>query len=427
MNTRYPVAVIGGGQAGLSVSYCLKEQGIDHIVFEKSRFAEAWRTQRWDTFCLVTPNWQCQLPGFPYAGPDPNGFMVRDEIVGYIEAYVKSFNPPLLEGVSVKRLARKAGGGFAITTSIGEFFAEQVVVAIGGYHSPRVPRIAERFDPSITHVHSSAYKNPDALPPGAVMVVGTGQSGCQIAEDLHLAGRTVHLSTGSAPRTARRYRGRDVVDWLHDMGYYDLPVTEHPKKEGVRAKANHYVTGRDGGRDIDLRKFASEGMQLHGRMIDMKEGKLIFADDLKTNLDQADAVAEKIKDTIDEYIAKQNLNVPTDPRYKPVWEPPADTPLKLDYRAAGITSIIWSVGFGTDYTWIELPLFDGRGYPAHQRGVTAIPGIYFLGLPWLHTWGSGRFSGIARDARYLADCIAAKTQFDTLPAQDRVAEWALGS
>jgi putative flavoprotein involved in K+ transport len=427
MDTKYPVAIIGGGQAGLSMSYCLKEAGINHILIEKARTAEAWRSQRWDSFCLVTPNWQCQLPGFPYAGPDPMGFMVRDDIVAYLEAYVRSFNPPLLQGVTVKRLTRKAGGGFLLTTTVGEFSAEQVVVAVGGYHAPKIPRIAERFAPEIVHVHSSAYKNADALPDGAVLVVGTGQSGCQIAEDLHLAGREVHLATGSAPRTARRYRGRDVVEWLHDMGYYDLPVNDHPQKERVRAKANHYVTGRDGGRDIDLRKFATEGMHLYGRLLDLRGTQLTFDGDLKANLDQADVVAEKIKTTIDEYIAKQGLSAPEEPRYKPVWEPPADAPCELDYQAAGIKSVIWSVGFGTDYSWIELPLFDGKGYPAHQRGVTAVPGVYFLGLPWLYTWGSGRFSGVARDARYLADCIRAKTQFDTVPVDDRVAEWALGS
>ncbi|HEX4085383.1 MAG TPA: MSMEG_0569 family flavin-dependent oxidoreductase [Chthoniobacteraceae bacterium] len=427
MNTKVPVVIIGGGQAGLSMSYYLKQEGIEHILFEKARPGEAWRTFRWDTFCLVTPNWQCQLPGFPYAGPDPFGFMVRDQIVDYLESYVRFFDPPLLQGVTVKKLSRATGGGFALATTVGEFTAEQVVIAVGGYHSPRIPRIAERFDANILHVHSSAYKNADALPEGAVLVVGTGQSGCQIAEDLHLAGRKVHLATGSAPRTARRYRGRDVVEWLHEMGYYDLPIHEHPQKDRVRDKANHYVTGRDGGRDIDLRKFANEGMQLYGRLQKMKGERLTFGEDLKANLDQADAVAEKIKTTIDEFIAKQGIDAPVEPRYTPVWEPPADAPRELDYRAAGITSVIWSVGFGRDYGWIDLPLFDGKGYPAHQRGVSVMPGIYFLGLPWLYTWGSGRFSGVARDARHLADCIKAKNHSDTQSSHDPVAEWALGS
>ena len=408
------------------MSYCLKERGIDHLVFEKDRVAESWRSKRWDAFCLVTPNWQCQLPGFAYAGADPNGFMVKDEIVNYIEAYAKSFNPPLHEGVTVTRLTRNGAKGFALSTSYRDFTADQVVVAIGGYHVATVPRMAEKLPQTVKQMHSSEYKNAEALPPGDVLVVGTGQSGCQIAEDLHLAGRRVHLCTGSAPRTARRYRGRDVVDWLFDMGYYDMPVDEHPQQERVRAKANHYVTGRDGGRDIDLRRFALEGMQLYGRLQAASGSTLIFGDDLKRNLDGADAVAEKIKNSIDEYIAKRGIEAPTEARYVPVWEP-AQEPRELDYAQAGIGSAIWSMGYRTDYRWIEVPIFDGRGYPSHKRGVTAVPGIYFLGLPWLYTWGSGRFSGVARDAAYLAECVEAKTQFDVPRAAFPLDEWALGS
>jgi putative flavoprotein involved in K+ transport len=426
MKTHFPVIIVGGGQAGLSISYCLKERGIDHLVFEKHRIAEAWRSQRWDSFCLVTPNWQCQLPGFHYAGADPQGFMVKDEIVAYIEAYARSFSPPLMEGTTVQRLRRKASGGFDLSTSYRDFTADQVVVATGGYQVASIPRIAERFPPEIVQMHSSAYRNADALLPGDVLVVGSGQSGCQIAEDLHLAGRRVHLCVGGAPRTARRYRGRDVVDWLHDMGYYDMPIHEHPQQERVRAKANHYVTGRDGGRDIDLRKFALEGMQLHGRLLEMRGTTLAFGDDLERNLDQADAVADKIKNSIDEYVEKQGIVASTEPRYQPVWQP-SEERREIDLAQTGIRSVIWSMGFRTDYHWIEVPIFDGKGYPTHQRGVTAVPGIYFLGLPWLYTWGSGRFSGVARDARYLADCIEAKTQFDTEAPAYPLDEWALGS
>ncbi|HSI10403.1 MAG TPA: MSMEG_0569 family flavin-dependent oxidoreductase [Chthoniobacter sp.] len=422
----YSVLIIGGGQAGLSMSWCLKQRGIDHLVFEKHRIAEAWRSQRWDTFCLVTPNWQCQLPGFPYAGPDPNGFMVKNQIVEYIEAYAKSFSPPVMEGTTVKRLARNASGRFEVSTSYRDFTADQVVVATGGYQISTIPRMSEKFAPSVTQIHSSDYKNPDQLPPGAVLVVGSGQSGCQIAEDLHLAGRKVHLCVGGAPRTARRYRGKDVVDWLADLGYYDMPVHEHPQKERVRAKANHYVTGRDGGRDIDLRKFANEGMQLHGRLRNVQDTKLTFAEDLAQNLDQADNVAESIKNTIDKFIAEHGIDAPVEPRYVPVWTPD-NVPLEIDYAEAGITSVIWSAGFRTDYSWVEIPLFDGKGYPVHQRGVTTVPGLYFLGLPWLYTWGSGRFSGIARDAEFLAEYVEARHHAGYPPAAPSLNELALGS
>ena len=422
----YPVIIIGGGQAGLSMSYCLKEKGIAHIIFEKHRMGEAWRSKRWDSFCLVTPNWQCALPGFDYAGNDPKGFMVKEQIIEYIEAYARSFNPPLKEGVSVTRLRKHESGLYEVTTDIGVFTADQVVVATGGYQTAKVPRLAERSPAGVTHLHSSDYKNPEQLPAGAVLVVGTGQSGCQIAEDLHLAGRKVHLCVGGAPRTARRYRGKDVVEWLHDMGYYDMPIHEHPKKDTVRAKANHYVTGRDGGRDIDLRKFAMEGMSLYGRLKDLNGSKLLFADDLQHNLDQADHVAESIKTTIDKFISTNSIQAPEEERYTPVWQP-QDTPLEVDYQAAGITGVIWSMGFGTDYRWLELPLFDGKGYPTHQRGVTNVPGIFFIGLPWQYTWGSGRFSGVAQDARYLANFIETRHSSSKSPSSAILNMWALGS
>ena len=404
----YPVIVIGGGQSGLSVSYALKQRGIDHVVLERDRIAHTWREKRWNTFCLVTPNWQCKLPGYDYAGDDPYGFMPKDEIVRYIEDYAASFSPPLREGTGVSKVrAGKNGAAFECETPEGTMTAEEVVVAIGGYHIVTLPRMAERLPPDIVQLHSSDYKAPEKLPPGNVLVVGTGQSGCQIAEDLHVAGRRVHLSVGSAPRVARRYRGKDVVEWLAEFGHYDLPVDEHPLGEAVRTRPNHYVTGRDGGHDIDLRQFALEGMQLYGRLRDVRDGKLFFSDDLAKNLDSADAVCESIKTTIDGHIERSGVDAPAEARYVPVWRP-ADTPLELDYRAANITSIVWSTGYASDFRWVELPAFDGRGYPQHKRGVTTVEGLYFLGLPWLYTWGSGRFSGIARDAEYLADRIAAR-------------------
>jgi putative flavoprotein involved in K+ transport len=425
-SVHFPVVIVGGGQAGLSMSYCLKERDIDHIIFEKRRIAESWRSQRWDSFCLVTPNWQCKLPGFDYAGSEPEGFMRKDEIVQYIEAYARSFQPPLKEGVTVSRLCQHHSGHFEVSTSCGAYTADNVVIATGGYQIPTIPRIAERFSSSITQLNSSSYRSPEDLPDGEVLVVGSGQSGCQIAEDLHLAGRGVHLCVGGAPRTARRYRGKDVVAWLHEMGYYDKPVHEHPLKERVRVKANHYVTGRDGGRDIDLRKFALEGMHLYGRLKSVEENILKFAADLKQNLDQADAVAESIKTTIDKYIESSRIDAPTEARYRPVWEPIAE-PLELDYVKANIRAVIWCIGFKTDYSWIEIPIFDGKGYPTHHRGIATAPGIYMLGLPWQYSWGSGRFSGVARDARFLADQIEARCDLSEREHLQLVNELALGS
>jgi putative flavoprotein involved in K+ transport len=406
MREHHDVIVVGGSQAGLSASHCLAARGIDHVVFEANRIGHAWRTQRWDSFCLVTPNWQCRLPGFAYAGADPDGFMLRDEIVAYIEDYAKSFAPPLREGVRVLAV-RKTTTMFEVDTTAGDFSAGSVVIAIGGYHVAKLPALAERVPPDIVQIHSSAYKHPDQLPPGDILVVGTGQSGCQIAEDLHIAGRRVHLCTGSAPRVARRYRGRDVVAWLEDMGHYDLPVEEHPLGAGVRAKSNHYVTGRGGGRDIDLRIFALQGMQLYGRLLDIDGMRAITASDLIRNLDGADETFLKINASIDAYIDANGIDAPAEARYIPPWTPKIER-ASLDLANQNISAIVWSMGFRCDFSFIDAAIFDERGYPDHRRGVTPIDGLYFLGLPWLHSWGSGRFAGVGRDAEFLVDQISAK-------------------
>ncbi len=409
------VVVIGGGQAGLSMSWWLSRRGIDHLVLERDTVATEWRERRWDTFCLVTPNWQCQLPGSPYRGDDPDGFMVRDEVVRYIEDYAKSFDVPLVEGVTATRLRGAPAGRFQLDTTAGALTADQVVVATGPYQVPIKPRTVEQLPEGVLQLHSSQYRNPHGLPAGEVLVVGSGQSGAQIAEDLHLAGRTVHLSVGSAPRVARFYRGRDVVAWLDEIGFYARGVDEFDDADAVRFRANHYVTGRDGGRDIDLRAFARDGMGLHGRLTGVRRCAgatcVTFADDLGHNLDNADAVAESVKDSIDAWIDRNGIDAPTEDRYTPVWIPDRG-PTELEL--SGISSVIWCTGFGRDDRWIELPVFDGRGYPTNHRGVTSCPGLYFLGLPWLHTWGSGRFSGVGADAEHLADEISAYPRPDVV-------------
>jgi putative flavoprotein involved in K+ transport len=400
----FSVIVIGAGQAGLATSYCLKEAGVEHVVFERSTIGSAWRTQRWDSFCLVTPNWQCQLPGYPYRGSDPDGFMKMDEILEYLEGYARSFQPPLLAGVDVTSVEKGDPDGFVISTSAGRFTAAHVVVATGGYHVARIPDVAAGLPEEVVQLHSADYRNPASLPPGEVLVVGTGQSGCQIAEDLFLAGRKVHLSVGPAPRCARRYRGKDVVAWLDAMGHYDMPIDEHPNKEQAREKTNHYVTGRDGGHDIDLREFAAQGMRLYGSLASIEGGRIAFAPDLKRNLDAADDVYRSINRSIDAYIEKAGIEAPQGAAYTPVWEPDGET-LSLDLARAGIWAVVWSIGFGIDFRWVHLPVFDGRGRPLHDRGVTSTEGLYFIGLPWLHTWGSGRFCGVGRDARHIVERI----------------------
>jgi len=408
MAKHHPVIVIGAGQAGLSTSYCLKQKGIEHVVLEANQVGHSWRAERWDTFCLVTPNWQCKLPGHPYAGSDPSGFMLKGDIVRYLEDYARAFSPPLETGVRATSLGLCGGrpGRFELETSSGTLTAGQVVVAIGSYHLKSIPAMAGGLPPGIVQLHSAHYRNPEALPPGEVLVVGSGQSGCQIAEDLHLAGRKVHLAIGNAPRCARRYRGKDVVDWLDDMRYYDIPIDQHPNREQVRDRANHYVTGRDGGHDLDLRQFAREGMKLYGPLRAVENGRCDFAPELKRNLDSADDVYRSINRSIDKFIGEHGISAPEQRPYEAVWEPDGEC-TTLDAERAGISAVVWCIGFGSDFRWIKLPIFDERGYPAHERGVTSVPGLYFIGLPWLHTWGSGRFSGVGRDAEYLAARIEA--------------------
>ena len=406
---RLPVVVIGAGQAGLSVAQALHRRGIRPLLLEKHRIGHAWDQQRWDSFCLVTPNWQCLLPDFPYRGPDPEGFMAKAEIVEYLQRFAAHVGADVREGVAVQRL-RQNGPHYRLLTTEGEIEAEQVVVATGGYHRPRRPSDAARLPQGILQLDARDYRNPHSLPPGSVLVVGSGQSGAQIAEDLFLAGRRVHLSVGSAPRSPRRYRGRDVVDWLERMGYYAMPIHEHADPQAVRAKTNHTLTGRDGGREIDLRRRALEGMHLHGRLLTIQPERIHFADDLATNLDQADAVYCRIRSSIDAWIREQGLDAALEEPYTPCWQPAPAADPGLDLRHEPLAAVIWCTGYRSDFRWIDVPVFDGGGQPAHERGVTQSPGLYFLGLPWLHTWGSGRFCGVADDAEYLASLIALRLQ-----------------
>lgn len=408
-----PVIIIGGGQAGLSLSYLLKAQKIEHLIFEKHRIGHSWRSERWDSFCLVTPNRQCRLPGFSYSGEyggtDAEGFMLKEEIISFLEAYAGLVNPPIREGVAVTRVKPGVDGAFLVETTDGIYSADKVIVAISGYHTPIVPRVGAAIPAQVPQFHSLEYRNPDDLPEGSVLVVGSGQSGCQIAEDLMLAGRKVHLAVGDAPRAPRRYRGRDSTDWLEEMGHYDMPIDEHPSSEKVRQNENHYLTGRDGGREIDLRAFALRGMKLYG-MLDGVDGNIIrFRQDLTKHLDAADATYLRIRKTIDDYIERAGIDAPEEAPYVPCWAPESD-PETLDLTAEQVGSIIWCTGFRMDFSFVDAPVFDGRGYPGHDRGIAKHDGLYFIGLPWLYTWGSGRFAGVARDAAHIVSHITETLQ-----------------
>ncbi|MEM1073306.1 MAG: MSMEG_0569 family flavin-dependent oxidoreductase [Pseudomonadota bacterium] len=406
------VVVVGGGQAGLSVSYYLTQEGLDHVVLERHKKFHSWRVNRWDTFCLVTPNWQCRLPNFPYQGNDPEGFMLKEEITDYLDAFAETFHSPIIENCEVTKISKRPGGGYLVDSSQGNFSTDQVVIATGGYDNPIVPPYADQLESSILQMHSVDYRNPEQMPEGATLIVGTGQSGVQLMEDMHLKGRKVHLAVGPAPRSPRMYRGRDATDWMYEMGHYHMTIDKHPDPVHAVTKTNHYMTGRDGGHEIDLRKFALEGVSLYGSVSGMDGNKIQFLPDLEANLDDADNSYVGIRNAIDDYIENEEIDAPIEPEFEKLWRPGQEI-TEIDCEKEGITSILWAIGFRPDYSWIDVDVFDKRGRPVYKRGVCEEDGFYFIGLGWLNTWGSGRFLGIDEDSRYLVDQITvkAKTEF----------------
>jgi len=407
-----PVVIVGGGQAGLSTAWCLKQKGIESIVFERHDAFHSWRRNRWDSFCLVTPNWQCRLPDFyydrEYGGTDPDGFMLKDEITAYLDAFAEKTRPDLREHVTVTRVAPRTGGGFDVETSAGHWTCDQVVIATGGYDMPIEPAYAQNLSPEIFQMHSVDYRNVDQFPEGGVLIVGTGQSGVQLMEDFCRAGRDVHLAVGPAPRSPRKYRGRDATDWLYDAGHYAVTIAEHPDPVKALTQTNHYMSGRDGGKEIDLRRFHLEhGVELYGSLADMDGTEVRFLPDLGKNLDDADRSYVGIRSQIDAYIAREGIDAPEEPPFEKLWAPEQER-TRIDLAEAGITSVLWAIGFRPDYRWIEADVFDARGKPVFDRGVTDHPGLHFIGLGWLNTWGSGRFLGIEEDSRHLADQIEAQ-------------------
>jgi putative flavoprotein involved in K+ transport len=408
MTNRFDTVVIGGGQAGLSISYYLTQQGREHIVLERDQVGNAWRSKKWDSFTLITPNWQLQLPGFPYEGDDPDGYMDRDGVIQYIDNYVDLFNPPLRLGVEVTSVEEKEDeDGFLIETDAGALEASNVVVATGTFQRPRIPDFSQRIAPDVVQLHSSLYRNPQRLPPGAVLVVGSGQSGCQITEELYQSGRKVYQCTGKAGRAPRRYRGKDFTWWLGQTGFVDRTVDDL-ESPAERFDPNPHVTGKDGGHTLNLHQFALDGVTLLGRLEDGRGSTVWMADDLYDNLAAADKTATQMKKGIDKFIEKTGMDTPEADEEELRAGYDQDVITELDLESAGIGSIVWAAGYDFDFGLVKLPIFDEFGYPMQERGVTDHPGLYFLGLHFLHTIKSGLFYGIAEDAAHVAEHIAGR-------------------
>ena len=409
MTEQVEVVIIGGGQAGLALSYYLTQQGRTHLVLEQGQVGETWRSGRWDSFTLNTPNWMTQLPGFAYQGDDPDGFLPREEIVDYLEQYAASFHAPLQCGVRVTAVRQQPGGdGYLVEANNLTFEARNVVLATGAYPKPKLPTASTALPVDICQMHTSEYRNPQSLPSGAVLVVGTGQSGCQIAEELHESGRQVYLSTSSCGRVPRRYRGKDSTWWLARLGFYDRTLEQLPSPTAKFA-CNPHVSGNQGGHDINLRQFARHGMTLLGHVQAAQGKQLLLAPDLEENLAKADAFAAQITQGIDEYIKKTDMKVEAN---RTTGEAPSNGAtstkpiLTLDLQSAGISTIIWASGYKLDFGWVQIPVFDQAGYPVHRRGITAYPGLYFLGLHWLYKTKSALLFGIGEDAAFIASAIA---------------------
>ena len=396
--------VVGAGQAGVAMSEHLSNSGVPHLVLERDRIAERWRTGRWDSLVANGPAWHDRFPGMEFPDIDPDAFPPKERVADYFVAYADKIAAPIRCGVEVMEVQKNVGRpGFRVETSAGVIEANSVVAATGAFQRPVITAVVPE-NAGITQIHSNAYRNPDQLPEGVVLVVGAGSSGGQIADELLRAGKRVYLSVGPHDRPPRSYRGRDFVWWLGVLGKWDATALE-PGTEHVTIS----VSGAHGGQTVDFRRLAAQGMTLVGRTESFKDGVVHFATDLADNLAQGDANYLSVLDDADAYIADNGLDLAEEPEARKFGSDPqcvTDPILELNLAEAGITSIIWATGFVVDYSWLKVEAFDQAGKPKHQRGISAEPGVYFLGLPWQSRRGSSFIWGVWHDARYLADHIS---------------------
>lgn len=407
--TSIDTLVVGAGQAGVAMSEHLSKLGVPHLVLERARIAERWRTGRWDSLVANGPAWHDRFPNMEFADVDPDAFAGKEQVADYFVAYAKKFDAPIRTGVEVKQVVRNAGRpGFTVETSDGTIQANRVVVATGPFQRPVIPPIAPQ-DAALTQIHSADYRNPAQLPEGGVLVVGAGSSGVQIADELQRAGRRVYLSVGAHDRPPRAYRGRDFCWWLGVLGEWDAEVMK-PGREHVTIA----VSGSRGGHTVDFRRLAHQGVTLVGLTKSFNDGLVTFEDDLAANIRRGDENYLSLLDAADAYAERNGLDLPQEPEARII---PADPecvthPLHdLVLAEAGVTSIVWATGYAVDFNWLKVNAFDEKGKPTHQRGVSKEPGIYFLGLPWLSRRGSAFIWGVWHDAKHIADHIATQRKY----------------
>ncbi|WP_442114057.1 flavin-containing monooxygenase [Pseudomonas sp. NUPR-001] len=413
--------VVGAGQAGVAMSEHLSRLGVPHLVLERNRIAEAWRTGRWDSLVANGPAWHDRFPGLEFEGLDPDAFAGKDQVADYFEAYAEKFNAPIRTGVEVTQVQRNVGRpGFTVETSEGVIEASNVVVATGPFQRPLIPAIAPA-DGAITQMHSAHYRNPEQLAEGAVLVVGAGSSGVQIADELQRAGKQVYLSVGAHDRPPRAYRNRDFCWWLGVLGLWDAEGVQ-PGKEHVTIA----VSGARGGHTVDFRRLAQQGVTLVGLTKAFNNGVVSFQADLAENIARGDENYLALLDAADAYIAANGLDLPAEPEARIMLPDPdciSQPILELDLAKAGITTVIWATGYSVDYDWLKVNAFKADGKPQHQRGVSSEAGVYFVGLPWLARRGSAFIWGVWHDARHIAEhIIKQRAYFDYRDASQRQAE-----
>jgi putative flavoprotein involved in K+ transport len=405
MPEEHDTVIIGGGQAGLAMSNVLGRRGREHIVLERRRIGERWRSERWDSLRFQFPNWSLELPDFRYSGDDPDGFAHYTEIGRIIDEYARATTPPVREGTEVLALDQDDHGGFFLTAHDGSMHARRVVIATGPFQRPRVPELAGVIAPSVYQTDPTRYRSPAELPPGAVLVIGSGASGCQIADELHHAGRPVYLSVSPHRRVPRRFRGKDVYWWLERMGRFAQTIDSFPDR---RWPPSTVVTGVNGGYDVNVRNLAAAGVTLAGRAVGTTEGSVVFDDSANAVLDAADRANRDFVSLARELAAGEvGEELAEDDDNETQSTPARIEPLRsIDLTRMKVGAIIWATGYVYDYDWVHVPVIDSNGRPVQRRGVTEHPGTYFLGLHWMHTFRSGLFSGVGADAEHLADHMA---------------------
>ena len=412
--------IVGGGQAGIAMSEHLSNCKIPHLVLERNRIAERWRSERWDSLVANGPAWHDRFPNMEFADFDPNGYPSKEQVVDYFVAYAEMIKAPIRCGVEVKEVRRNVGRpGFRVETSDGIFDANNVVAATGPFQRPLIPKF-EFEKNKITQIHSSQYQNPEQLPDGGVLVVGAGSSGAQIADELLRSGKSVYLSVGPHDLPPRSYRGRDFVWWLGVLGKWEA-VTKDPGTEHITIA----VSGAHGGQTVDFRGLAERGISLLGRAQSFKNNVMHFAPDLTKNIAGGNAYTLSLLDQADDYVIRNGLNFPLEPEAREVLPDPecvTNPILEINLEEAGINSIVWATGFDVDFSWLKVDALDENGRPKHERGISTESGIYFLGLPWQSRRGSSFIWGVWQDAKFLADQIKLRTNYLNFDASTRASK-----